>query len=696
MVELLVVIAITGILLGLLFGPMIQGFNITRRTQAIASAQDAARFSLETITRELSQAAFIYDNTRAPVLLPIGTHENLDLTRPFLFARLDFVPSATENPAGTNGVLDPTTGGPLGGARLRFPAAPSARRVIRYWVGLRNNLPVNNNPAVYSNVYEFPRDGGTYNPFILWRAEYDPADTNLIRQGAGEFASGGFNDPNFFYNTAQAPNGKTYAENWREIASPLLSVDRVDLLAINRDSDGTITEANPVRTLVSFSPSSVVADTATPGYLTDTGNEIPNAVPSVYSAKYGQWTLPYTVTVYRHASRRNPTLTSANDPDYDPKAGSLRVRVSAEPLPGNPQQNVLVVRLLDSTGSLATTQTLNAGDLTQQNTADFAHAFSTRGGDLLQKSLFIKTRNLAFAIDPLQGRIQAGFPPLAATDQGLPLFDTNGDGQPDSLTAPFVGDPIPLVFRRSTLSDQAGQPVPGAPPGTLFPVNAGIRAADLTEARYFAPGNANTAYPSPFAAFSRALLVPGSERVLGPDDNPLNAGLVPYYRIPALSQLNKQSGSIEPVNPNDASDPYTKFTSFPAGALAYKLETDLDPTRPRVVFDDAIALTPPPQGLPAAMPNTNEPEKFVEISFLWQNNYARVVTDGPDLGEPVDAEGKSVAGRAAAPEADVVKVDYATRSLLNLSLGLRVYDATTGRPQTMQLSNKIKVNNAGR
>ena len=44
--ELLVVIAITTILLGLLFVPIIQGFNITRRAAAETAAQAAVRTHL--------------------------------------------------------------------------------------------------------------------------------------------------------------------------------------------------------------------------------------------------------------------------------------------------------------------------------------------------------------------------------------------------------------------------------------------------------------------------------------------------------------------------------------------------------------------------------------------------------------------------------------------------------------------------
>ena len=42
---------------------------------------------------------------------------------------------------------------------------------------------------------------------------------------------------------------------------------------------------------------------------------------------------------------------------------------------------------------------------------------------------------------------------------------------------------------------------------------------------------------------------------------------------------------------------------------------------------------------------------------------------------------------------DVVKVDYMTRDLMNVALEVRLYDAHTGQPQIISLSDKIKVRN---
>src|SRR5437667_12894916 len=87
LVELLVVIAITAILLGLIFGPMIQGFNLTNRARVQILAQDSARSTMEIIQRDLSNGVFVFHhipdiNTQ----LLAGNERNQELASPGTFA----------------------------------------------------------------------------------------------------------------------------------------------------------------------------------------------------------------------------------------------------------------------------------------------------------------------------------------------------------------------------------------------------------------------------------------------------------------------------------------------------------------------------------------------------------------------------------------------------------------------------------
>ena len=711
LLEMLVVIAISALLLGLLFGPILQAFNINRRTQAIAGAQDAARTGLERLVRELRQATYVYDNSQTPIVLPIDDpatpdddKQGISYGRPrYLYAKVDFIPAAVRDPE-ADAPIDPTTGEQVGGTDLRFPLAPSNRRVVRYWIGLRRNVDTTTNKALfYTNVYEFRRDTRTpYNPFVLYRAEFDPYDPNLFAFGAnGNPAvtfedltenAGGFNDPNFFYNEKpadttvtlpggrqQAGNGKTYAENWRAIASPILSVENLDLIAWNRDEAGNVrpaSTANPTGAfspLVAFAPGTVVGDTATPGFLTDTGNESPGAVPSVYSAKHGQWVLPYTVTFFRGATR------SATGENF------LRVQVAAE---GN------TVRIfdtgVDSGGSLTT------ADPTNQDTGDFTWRVGRSG------NVFIKTRSLTYQIDPQRGRIVTAFPPLAATDAGVPLFSA-------------ANEPIQTVYRLNTrfpsgtgapAGPQPGTPLPNQnlPPILTYPLNQGIWEANLRQRSYFAlypasavpdPGPQGT-YDSPLDRFGGALIVPGSERVLGPSNGGYNT-LTGYQRVPAIASVSKQAATIVNVGTSLTSQ-FTRYQGPPAGPQTYRLDLDLNPLQPTIIFDEYRGDNNFPQGLWAAAGDDAD-QKEIQVTYLWQNNYARTppsASDPTTFGPPLAVDGEPTPGRSAAPEPDVVKVDYSTRSLMNVRLGARVYDVSSGRPQTIQISDRVKINNVGR
>ncbi|BDI32969.1 hypothetical protein CCAX7_50200 [Capsulimonas corticalis] len=66
LVELLVVIAISVLLFGLLLKPLVDSLSLTQQAQATAAAQDSARKTMEVVTRELGSAAYVYDNASHP------------------------------------------------------------------------------------------------------------------------------------------------------------------------------------------------------------------------------------------------------------------------------------------------------------------------------------------------------------------------------------------------------------------------------------------------------------------------------------------------------------------------------------------------------------------------------------------------------------------------------------------------------
>jgi prepilin-type N-terminal cleavage/methylation domain-containing protein len=163
MTELLVVIAITSILLGLLFIPITQGFNLTRKAQNQVQVQTQARNGIQQMSREISQASLVLDNSSAALNFPLKFAVNTDMTAAgngqptvvhtwangtnvfparVLYSKLDLVISGKLPNTGTK---DPTTGDVIGGSQVRFPLALGTR-MVRYFIGLKDNT------RPYSNI----------------------------------------------------------------------------------------------------------------------------------------------------------------------------------------------------------------------------------------------------------------------------------------------------------------------------------------------------------------------------------------------------------------------------------------------------------------------------------------------------------------------------------------------------------------
>lgn len=663
--ELLVVIAISAILLGLLFIPLFNAQQFANRVQSQATAQDAARNGVERISRELAQASFIFDNTTTPIVIPLGTrtinYGGVPTNRPpILFAKLDYIlpEGKSGNPSDP---IDPTTGKPMSGTNVTFPLAPGTR-VVRHFLGLIDNT------RPYANRYEFRGQDNDFNPVVLYRVEFDPSDPNLIDQSVtNPIAAGGFNDPNFFYNTNPAPNGQTFAENWKRKASVVISGPRLDMLAWRRDGSRELIPDLPIQTLAQFAPAAVAGDTGSPASLTAGNAEVPGAPPTLYVAQHGQWTLPFSVTFFRS------TTTPANQ-------GSIKFTVELD----GASNRVRVVND-GGTGTLATA----ANEV-------FTSISPTTG------KIFVKTPRLTFCIDALRGRVETGFPPLAGTVAGVPLFRS-----PGNVVAPMAGgvypdanfgELVPTVLSVSTLDPRAGS-AGVRPDQGIF----GIDLFETTTTRYV---NGPTVSHSPLRIFGNTdgtgavinaggiMIAPGTEQVLGPEI-PLgtSAQLLPYSR---LNEAVSNERLIEKFSPAPVADTTVAYAPV-TGQRNYVLSQFLEPNRAKLRFDTGVGLENPAYpglilapdvqtpGLPASAP------RELRVSYIWQNNFAR---DAQGWALNANDQRTVDAGQIPQPEGDVVKVDYSTRSLLNVQIGARVHDSNAPIPQTIQFSDKVRVGNA--
>lgn len=720
MTELLVVIAITGILLGLLFVPIIQGFNLTRKAQNQIQAQTQSRTGLQQLARELGQAVYVFDNTTTPVYFPLKFAVNVlgnnaatpsrpwvngtnVFPAPVLFTKIDFIPSGRLASTGTK---DPTTNDAIGGSSIRFPLAPGTR-MVRYFIGLKDNT------RPYQNVYqlrthsaltasaaggttEFPfgNDGGL-NPFVLYRVEFDPSDTKLINPANFSSAvpdGAGLNDPNFFYNYNPAPNGQSYAANWKAIASPVIDGPNQDLLTWVKDDAGDLMLNTPFRPLVSFAPGSIVGDVATPGFLTASASEVPNAVPTIYSAQKGNWTLPAAVSIFRAATR------GAAGPDY----GALKVAIDSEPLPDGTTTPHVHLEAGSTGGTLSTTD------------ANLYCARIASTGEI-----FVKSPNLTFMINMDRGTIRTGFPPVAGDPTGVPLIRrTDGTVVPMQAGGfPDInkGELIPTLYRINTR-------IPTASSDPTVATNQGwgeLNLLDDTALRYFHADGSDVAlttpiattlagsYASPLYVFGNVaagtlqsggglMIAAGTESVTGPDLSVTAAtsglGNVAYYRSPgAIGSVVKKATLI-----TDPSDPTRKRWTPIVGQRNYQLDQD---TRMNGTLVTAFLRFDNPNGpgLPARATTDlgTVAERELQVTYLWQNNYARR-SSGARNGQPVDAQGDVLGENnkaIIAPEPDVIKVDYSTREFLTINVGALVYDTRTRQGTAMHLTDKVRIGN---
>lgn len=348
LMELLVVMAITAVMLGLLLGPMLQSFNFTRRVQRVAQAQDTARHLMETIAREIADAAYVFDNSR--ILNPLQPNGSPAWDATLVFKVYDargaqlqlFVPYAKIDlvlperlVVGGTGATDPTDGSDYVPPDRRVGNPPilpalAGRTVVRYFIALRDpSLP-------YNNRNEQLLAAGIDNPYILWRAQF----VLYERDANGNFVPNTklfkvdnngqpiIDEPWFFYDTSQAPNGRSYMQNWLEVSRPVTEAQDIDLINIVHDPQtGAVRQVTP---LIQFLPGLVADDPATPTVLGDAANEVPNATPTAYTTKKGGWSSPFVVTVYRNLSPPlyYSTLTAPNG-DLLIGRGSFLFNISA-------------------------------------------------------------------------------------------------------------------------------------------------------------------------------------------------------------------------------------------------------------------------------------------------------------------------------------------------------------------------------
>lgn len=674
LIELLVVMAITSILLGLIFGPMIQGFNLTNRTRVQVQAQDTARLGMEIGMRDVSNGVFVFDNTQEPINLWVTDQGNNLVAIPLPYGMVDLVPPARKHDQDTTLQpidIDPTTGLAIVRGDIALPLAPG-RVIYRYFLGLRDNTVVNgsrpNKP--YVNYFDNPRASTLqqHNPVILYRAVISPylpngqVDTRFFKQDPNTGAPILY-DSNFFYDSTDPGSGlpaipgftskntgyqaRGYGqiwENWRSISRPLVPTDRADEVVVNRDDNGNIVFVGglpQVTPQVRFQPTYVGNDAGTPTSTGDAANGAPETQteklpPSTHVETYGHWTTPYRIYLYRTPldaqpvnlyywlNTYSPAQNNISDPvmdqTYDPTTNAITSNVLADFYP-----NWTPIALDPTTGA----QLPPVGSsvpVTPSNPPKVMFTVDSRRGvvnhTFLDSVLLHGPYDSTTKTYPIRPSIWAN-----GSSGNTPVDQINNNYNAYKATS-GVTQPVTAV-RYISLVDIPNDPV------------------------------TNSARKSPFNLLPGSRIVPGSVVVKGPDMKPGdNFGKEIVY-----TEVNDTD--IDSIGPNQ---------------YRIKLKDD--------------------NGVNKSNPDLMQRYSQMAGTIIFDSHESK---PGDNHALPTD----STAGFPCAPitvtyefqmnSADwTFKADYLTRQLMTFTLGVRLYEFNSRQPQQVTLTQKIKVRNLQR
>jgi prepilin-type N-terminal cleavage/methylation domain-containing protein len=718
LIELLVVIALTAILMTVIFRPLVDSYNLTSRAGTQIQSQQAAREALRQISAILGSAEYVYDPARPSTSLNIWLTNSLGA--PILvtsrFSMIEYVVPAKQldqnpylpdpnNPGSTILVpIDPTTGEPIfsptlpsGQTGIALPLAAS-RSLGRVWIGLMHNRSVqdthapntaanpfdklqNGMPAqVYANYFEDSRVPiAQDNRYTLYSAEVPVYIQDPSMQGMqnapyvpnlGLFHTTDVNgvvtdnvkdaiqlhDPNFFYDNSLAggtgdpmwampgwvdvnKDGKVEIwENWLAVSTTSLlgNVGKVDLIALDRDAN--------TNAILYYDNNGVLT----------AGTGRPNVRPLVKFAPAFVQNDPGVPTALDSAGNEAPTPVSPMfTSQYTHWSNPYRVLVyrnlnsSADPLSLSPLNYYV------TTGDGRVVYVPNIAPNSTPPT-DAALAMGTDVGpnfDLMGKGTFRNPAQtqFAFTVDAERGLVNFAFP------SSVMVHDANLN-------------PLTSVYDPKLINDRLD---PNSPIGMWESRYVDLRTLDPAPIN---PASASSPLAQTTNWYNNVSITPGSELVFGPDQRPgPHYGFhIQYTRVSAnagtvgTNQYKINYEDVPNAAPAGPQDPHVRV-----GYIEFKNFAEAG-SQVNIPDDGAFpGATYKPHGLPEHKADpmtgllTSVPSDPVEVSYKFQMNRPN----------------------------DVVKIDYLTRELMNVTIEARLYDPASGRPQSVTLTDKIKVRN---
>jgi prepilin-type N-terminal cleavage/methylation domain-containing protein len=740
LVELLVVMALTAIIIVLVFRPLIDSFNLASRASTQVESQTAARQMMREITAAISNADYIYDNTRpnAAINIWLSDGSGNPIVNQLQFGLVDFIAPGhpSDQTAKPTGPVDPTTGQPIltptssaGQQAVSLPLAPG-RLIQRYFVGLRDNTsggdghsvnaPGNTVPAQsgmpttqgngsdfhgYANRWSDPHVNGEPridNRYTLYTATFlayiqDPSNPTTYIPNLKLFHTGTnpndptsktdskldmpiIEDPNFFYDDGLA--GDATSKGNKQWAVPGWKDEAPDHLVHYWENWRAVATS----ILELYKADTIGLDRDDKGNIIYDVNNRPTIRPLItFSPTYIENEAGSPASMSAAGSEVSyvaaPTFTSQHGAWTTP----FRVLVY--------QNNVVPYASPPTvTGNDPITQAQNSATatfyeydidpitgITTINYHDGPNLISNIGPNVNATTGYFTNLNpqYAFTVDPQRGVINFAFPQWVYT-----LKDANGNPIRQQYNPVDINNginPGQAYGRRFLSLDDQGTNTP--PEQMPAPSVSPLSALFL-----------NPVTNNPTTTPQRVHVVPGSEVVFGPDQRPGShyGWSIQYTRVASAAGTigrNEYKINYDPIPNstvvNDPNDPrartgYIEFDSSP--------DTGDTPNLPEPPAVDG-------NGNPYEDPDNGKYRaNSLPLVKAGTSNQGGSLPGGYLASDPVLVQYNFQMNRAN----DVVKIDYLTRELMTIAINSRLYDPSSASPQDTVLTSQIKSRNLQR
>ena len=665
LVELLVVIAISVLLFGLLLKPLVDSLSLTQQAQATAAAQDSARKTMEVVTRELGSAAYVYDNSSHP-FVGVSTatidsntgypyerfsnflnleipNNNPQTTTTFghaFNAKLDFVLPRKQSGHYTDPTVDnePITIDTVNGVQvvrptgLLLPIAPGTT-MVRYFVGLENP------EKPYRNIHEGSGAAtGDDNTYVLYRAQFRPQSTD---PQTGKYLLFPVADPTL-PNISQTPifddpdffrDVTTNDVNWLDAGHSNYSAAEVT------DHHNRLVQWEKIAQRVIGAPKVDLLmlphnSDSSIAYESSTG-----AFP--YVAHYGGMADPIVVNkfypVVNTSVTFKPTITNDATPATSTDYVGAGVPAKAADNNGLPFVPSVYRTEGQSWNEPFTINLYSAitGTATQPIDPNAAPAGATYR---IERSP-ISDADTGIAAGDLVEYKMAG-------QSATPLYNVTYGAPVKNISYPASFVPAVVNPDSGTVSFAVNAlPNPDLYTGTDLEIRARRATTAWPATVGLSPSATNYVdlkglTSSPLTNVANAIVVPGSVRVYGPK----------HESVPAATALDPETILYTPVGPGQSVDDNEYYVDYEQGTILFN-------------------------------PSVNGQD----VSIIWQYQANLTVAD------PTTSRSLS---NPASPMS--VRVDYQSRDLIGVTIGVRLYPTSGNLAQIVSASSNIKVGNSNR